>query len=226
MSFLITSVLNCASDRLAISSSLSCIFLWNFDVFFHLGHFFGSSYVRYKGQSLSCSPGRGNPCGCVVTLYVGEGPRGNNATCSALGRLSVTSPSTHKQSGLFWCWFLGGWFVYILGPCGSLQQTLLWVWECLLPMPQHPPVFSIRGLRVYFPMQEPWVVWSVLLPSSSSRFICMRTWDCPLHQLLCHWVCQLPSRLPQSASCSLATSPLHPAARLRPSYQFVWMCLL
>ena len=40
VSFLITSVLNCASDRLAISSLLSCIFFWGFDLFFHLGHFF------------------------------------------------------------------------------------------------------------------------------------------------------------------------------------------
>ena len=34
------SVLNSASDRLAISSSLSCIFFWSFDLFCHLGHIF------------------------------------------------------------------------------------------------------------------------------------------------------------------------------------------
>ena len=41
--------------------------------------------------------------------------------------------------------------MYILGPCGSLQQTLLWGWEFLLLMPQPPRVFSVRGLRLYFP---------------------------------------------------------------------------
>ena len=61
---------------------------------------------------------------CAVMLYVGEGPRGNCAACSTLCRLSVTSPATHKQTGPFWCWFPGG-RMYILGPRGSLQRTLL-----------------------------------------------------------------------------------------------------
>ena len=37
------------------------------------------------------------------------------------------------------------------GPCGSLQRPLLWGWEFLLLPLQPPPVFSIRGLRRYFP---------------------------------------------------------------------------
>ena len=37
---LITNVLNCASDRLAISSTLNCIVSWNFHLRFHLGHLF------------------------------------------------------------------------------------------------------------------------------------------------------------------------------------------
>ena len=39
----------------------------------------------------------------------GRGPKGNKATCLALGWLSVTSPDFHKQIGPFWCWFPGGW---------------------------------------------------------------------------------------------------------------------
>ena len=39
----------------------------------------------------------------------GRGLRGNNASCSALGCLPVSSPTTHKQIGPFWCWFPGGW---------------------------------------------------------------------------------------------------------------------
>ena len=39
----------------------------------------------------------------------GRGPRGNNAACSALSRLLVISPATHKQIWVFWCWFPGGW---------------------------------------------------------------------------------------------------------------------
>ena len=43
-----------------------------------------------------------------------------------------------------------GEFVYILEPCGSLQWTLLWGWESLLP-PQPPRVFSVRGFEALFP---------------------------------------------------------------------------
>ena len=54
-------------------------------------------------------------------------------------------------------------------------------------------------LRLSFPMLEPWVVWSVSLPSCSSQFIRTQMWD--------HPVCQPPScrayslyRLPISTS--------------------------
>ena len=50
-----------------------------------------------------------------------------------------------------------GGLVHALGLCGSLQRTLLWGWEFLLLLPQPPQVFSISGLRHYFPMLEPWV---------------------------------------------------------------------
>ena len=62
-----------------------------------------------KGQSLRCSPGRGNAGGCAVTLYVGEGPRGSNGTHSTLCQISVTLSSTHNQIGPLWCWFPSGW---------------------------------------------------------------------------------------------------------------------
>ena len=58
--------------------------------------------------------------------------------------------------------------VLILGPCGSLQWTLLWSWEFLLLLPQPQEVFSISGLRLYFPDIELWVVQSVTLSTSCS----------------------------------------------------------
>ena len=79
----------------------------------------------------------------------GRGVRGNNVTLFALCWFSVTSPTTLNQIGPFWCWFLVGGFVYILGPCGSLQWTLLWVWV-FLPPPQPPQVFSVRGFEDLF----------------------------------------------------------------------------
>ena len=51
-----------------------------------------------------------------------------------------------------------------------------------LLQPQAPQVFTARGFEALFPALELWVAWSVLLPSYSSRFICMQMWD--------HLVCQ------------------------------------
>ena len=62
-----------------------------------------------------------------------------------------------------------------------------------------PRCFQSEVLRLYFPTLEPWVVWSVLLPSCSSQFICMQTWDHPLFQPLpCH-----KSSLPRCPSLPL-----------------------
>ena len=56
-------------------------------------------------------------------------------------------------------------------------------------------------LRLYFPVLEPWVAWSVLLPHSSSRFICVNVglWGllaaalpALFHNPPPHWVCQSP----------------------------------
>ena len=44
---------------------------------------------------------------------------------------------------------MGG-FVYVLGPCGSPQQSLLLGWEFLL-WPEPPQVFSVRGFEALFP---------------------------------------------------------------------------
>ena len=43
-----------------------------------------------------------------------------------------------------------GGFVYILAPCGSLQQTLLWGWEFLL-LRQAPQIFLVRSFEALFP---------------------------------------------------------------------------
>ena len=61
-----------------------------------------------KGRSFSCSPGRSN-AGCfTVMLYVGEGPRGTNGTCSPLHGILFTPCATHIQIGPLWCWFPSG----------------------------------------------------------------------------------------------------------------------
>ena len=50
--------------------------------------------------------------------------------------------------------WVGG-FVYVLGPHGSLQQTLLWDWEFLMP-PQPPQVFiAACPLLPHLPISAP-----------------------------------------------------------------------
>ena len=146
----------------------------------------------------------------------GWGLRGNNADCSALCQLSVTSSATHKQNGPSADSWMGG-FVYVLGPCGFLQWTLLWGWGFSHHLSPHR-FFQSKDLRLYFPALEPWVVPSVSLHSCSSQFICTHMCD--------HLLCQPPPCLPWSSGHCLATSPLCPVARLCPSSQPGWMFLL
>ena len=87
------------------------------------------------------------------------------------------------QIGPSWCWFPGEW--------AYAHSRLLWVSPTNSPMrlevspaaTSTPMVFSIWGLRLYFPMLEPWIAWFVSLPGCSSRFIYTRLWHCPLYNL-------------------------------------------
>ena len=95
-------------------------------------------------------------CQCGATHFAavwccmwGRGARGNTAACLALGQLSVTSPATHKQLGHSGADSQVGGFVYILGPCGSLQSSLPGGWEFLLLL-QPPQVFTARGFEALF----------------------------------------------------------------------------
>ena len=70
---------------------------------------------------------------------------------------SATSSTTHNQIGSFWCCFLSGWI--------CIHSRTLWVSPMNFPVrlgvspaaASTSKVFSIRGLRLYFPVLEPWV---------------------------------------------------------------------
>ena len=130
MSFLIACVWNCASDQLAISSSLICIFSGALICsFIWAGFFFFLVSVHLlcnKGWSLRCSPGRGNPHHSVVKLYVGEGSEGKQ--CCLLHSLLAFSHFPHypQSNWPFWCSFLGGWV--------CLCSGTLWVSPTNSPM--------------------------------------------------------------------------------------------
>ena len=69
-----------------------------------------------------------------------------------------------------------GGLVQALGPCGSLQWPLLWGWEFLLLPPQSPRVFSLRGLRLYFPPRWSPGLCGLLCSPLFVRFICAQMW--------------------------------------------------
>ena len=139
----------------------------------------------------------------------GSGPIGSNGACSTLCQFSVTSSTTHIQIGPFWCCFPSGWVCVHCRP--------LWVSPRSSPVrlgvfpaaASTPKVFSIRGLRLYFPVLKPWIAQSVTW--STSCCLVDQLQLCPPCFTVCH--------LSRSTSCHLATSPLHLAACLHPSYR-------
>ena len=81
---------------------------------------------------------------------MGEGLRGNNGACSALCQLSVTSPTTHKQFGPFWCCFLSGWV--------CIRSRTLWVspmnspvWLGVSPTATTPTGVFNQRFEAFFP---------------------------------------------------------------------------
>ena len=58
-------------------------------------------------------------------------------------------------------------------------------------------------LRLSFPVLEPWVAQSILLPSCSSQFIHLQMWDHPLHQPSPCLVCQPSPFLPVPPATAL-----------------------
>ena len=99
-------------------------------------------------------------------LYVGRGREEVMApTPLSAGFQSLPLPPTIKLGPSGAGSQVGG-LVHALGPSnGSLQRPLLWGWEFLLLPPQPLRVFSLRGLRLYFTVLEPWVTWSASLPT-------------------------------------------------------------
>ena len=139
-SILLTSVLNSPSDRLAISSSFSsafgtliCYFIWA--IFFVLVHL-----LCCKGRDLRYFPGWGVLHGGAIC---GGGVREGTMLLAWLSAHFQSFPPlpTSKLGPPGADSRVGG-FVYILGPCGSLQRTLLRGWKFLQPL--HPPqVFTV-----------------------------------------------------------------------------------
>ena len=104
----------------------------------------------------------------------------------------------------------GGDFVYVLGPFGSLQQTLLWGWEFLLP-PQPPQVFIARGFEALFPFAGT-LGCRVCLPPQLFLLVYLHTNVRPPSSLTAALLCILsaPAALPQPVLVWMNVSSLTP----------------
>ena len=159
-----------------------------------------------KGQSLRCSPGLGNTGRWAVTLYVGEGLRGSNGTCSTLCWISVTPSSTHNQTGSLWCWFPSGW------ACACSRP----LWVSLMTSPVRlgvSPAASSTPMGVFnqrfealFPRTGALgcVVLSIRKCGAAGSASCCTA--CPI----CSIICQV------SGSCCVNKSPVRPSCPSSP----------
>ena len=184
-----------------------------------MGHFFLSWHVCYlKGRSLRCLPRRGNAGGCAAMLYVGEGPRGSNGTCSTLCQISVTPSATHSQTGPLWCWFLSGWACAHSRPLWVSPKTSpvrLGVSPAAAPTPTG--VFNQRFEALFPPRWSPGLHSLLRSPPFILVYLCENVGPRGL------LVVRLSGPLvPHSASLGPATAMRvlsTPAARLHPSYR-------
>ena len=124
---------------------------------------------------------------------LGRGLGGNNVFSLALCQLSVTSSTTHKEIGPFWCLFQDGW---VCVPSRTLWVSLMnspvRLGVSLAPATTPTGFFQSEVLRLYFLTLEPLFVWSVSLPSYFFQFIHTQIWDIQVHQLQPHPVLQPP----------------------------------
>ena len=187
-------------------------------MFFHLDNFFLSWHTCYavRDGASGNHQGRATHVTALWHCMWGRSQRGNNDACSGLSQLSVTSSTTHKQIGRFWCWLLGGWV------CVHSRTLLVSPMNFPMRLGVSPTAWTPTGVfnqrfEGLFPLLEPWVARSAWFPSCSSWFICTWMWDHLLHQ-------PQPPLLWSTSRC-LAAGPLQPAAHLRPSHQSGW-CFL
>ena len=123
--------------------------------------------------------GRGNAGCCAVMLYVGEGLRGSNGTCSPLHWVSATPSATHNQTGPLWCWFPSGW--------ACAHSRPLWVSPVTSPvrLGVSPAAtltptgsFNQRSEALFLPPPHAGALGCAVCfaPRCSSGFICVRVW--------------------------------------------------
>ena len=180
-----------------------------------------------------------------MILYVGEGPSRSNGARLTVLWISVFHSDTHNQTGPLWCWFPSGWACAHSRPLWVSPRTSpvrLGVSPAAAPTPRG--VFSQRFEALFPPAGA--LGFGLLCSPPFIRFICARMWgrgvlptalpapfSATLSPALSVYLRECGAAgsasaqtawavrptLRQSRSRHSRASPLHPGARLRPSYR-------
>ena len=175
-------------------------------------------------------------------LCVGEGLRGSNGARLTLHRTPILHSDTHNQTGSLWCWFPSGWACAHSRPLWVSPTTSpvrLGVSPAAAPTPRG--TFNQRFEALFPPSWSPGLrgrLRGLLRCPPFIQFICGRMWcrrvlpatlSPALWVYLCkcgaagsasaRTACAICPTLYQSQSRHSHSSPLHPGARLRPSYR-------
>ena len=147
----------------------------------------------------------------------GEGPRGGNSACSTLHRTSVFHSTTHNQIGPLWCWFPSGW--------ACAHSRPLWVSPTTSPVrlgvspaaaPTPTGIFNQR-FEALFPRAGALGCSVCFAPRRLSG---LSVGECGAPGSASgQTACPIRPTLRQSRSRHSNANPLHPSARLRPSYR-------
>ena len=99
-----------------------------------------------RGRALDVHQGGATHVAVLWRCMWGRGPRGTMPLAPFSAVFKSLPPLPTSKLGPSGADSRVGGFVYILGPCGSLQrsQESLWHWEFLPLPPQLPQVFSVR----------------------------------------------------------------------------------
>ena len=150
-------------------------------------------------------------------LYVGEGPRGSNGARSTLHRTSTFHAATHNQTGPLWCWFPSKW--------ACAHSRPLWVSPTTSPVrlgvspaaAPTPMVYFTQRFEALFHHAE---VLGYVVCFTRHRLSGLSVHECgAAGSASGRTACPVRPTLQQSRSRHSHRSPLHPGARLRPSYQ-------
>ena len=179
-------------------------------------------------------------------LYEGEGPSGSNGARLTLLRISILHSATHNQTGPLWCWFPSKWACAHFRPLWVSPTTSpvrLGVSPAAAPTPRGAfnqrfealfPGAGALGYMVCFvahrssglsvgecgaagcyPAALPAPLSATLSPALSVYLRrCGATGSASART-----ACAICPTLRQSQSRQSRASPLHPGARLRPSYR-------